>query len=167
MSLERHFGLSHHKIILSWRKSRELEMEYAFSCLLLLQEIPWFGWWNVHFAQRLEGDPAGKSIRTGHGLCCLLSHDLSFQFHTESGYRLSGPEIKHRKIATKAALCVDCETCLIQFFSKYTPLASTASCDNDFKNLYENVAFVSNPVPHKFIISFLVLRLWETVSNAF
>lgn len=111
-----------------------------------------------------EGDPSGKSIRTGHGLCCLLLHDLSFQFHTEISYGTLEPEIKHR-IANKEPFCIDFETCFIYFFSKFTPLASTTSCDSDFNNLYENKSFNCFLMPHNFIASLLVLRLWEIVSS--
>lgn len=78
--------------------------------------------------------------------------------------RAPEPEVKHRIITAKEPVCLDFETCLIYFFfffSKFTPLDSTASC-NDFNNLYENVSFVC----FKPGASLLVLRLWEAVSIA-
>lgn len=142
-------------------------MEQALSCLLLLQKIPWFGWWNIHLDQRPEGDPSGRSVRTGHGLCCLLSHDLPSSFIQRLVAEFLGQR-SHRIIATKEPLCVDCETCLIHLFSKFTPSASTASCDNYFKICMKiQLLFVSNSITHNFFISLLVLRLWETVSIAF
>lgn len=129
-----------------------------------MQELSRFVWWKARLTHSPEGDPSGKSIRTGHGLCRLLLHDLSFQFHREISYRTLEPEIKHR-IANKEPFCIDFETCFIYFFSKFTPLASTTSCDSDFNNLYENKSFNCFLMPHNFIASLLVLRLWEIVSS--
>lgn len=94
----------------------------------------------------------------------LLSHDLSFQFHTEMGYRAPEPEVKYRIIAT----CLHWFWDFNPFFSKFTPWPQQHPVTMTLTicmKIY--LLFVSNLMPHHTITSLLVLRLWETVSTAF